>query len=246
MHKIPFLLLLLMLPLSGFSQSKPKSTTRQELLWFRYYNKLFIGKHWLLHTELDVRRFVFPGRQHQWVLPRIYLDYKFSSGLDLGMGGTYFLQALPQIDSQAVSMIRHEIRPHQEVNYTHSWGSIKASHRVKIEERFFLRTEDHGRDFNFRFRYKFQVQVPLSANDSRFPVSLVLFDEIMFNAGKSIKHNVFDQNRIYAGFQNKLSDHWTYEVGYMNWYQQRASGQEFFDRHIIRFTLTHSLKVGKG
>lgn len=243
MNKNCCFLLLLLFPLSGYAQNKSVKTTSQEIVWLRYYNKLFIGKHWLLHTEVDVRRFVFPGRSHQWVLPRIYLDYRFKRGLDIGMGGTYFLQALPQLDTQAVDLVRFEVRPHQEANYAHSPGKLKFSHRLKVEERFFLKTESVKRDFNFRFRYKFQVQIPLTAGDDKHAMSLNLFDEIMFNAGKSIVHNVFDQNRIYAGFQSKLSDAWTCEVGYMNWFQQRPSGYEFFDRHLLRLTVTHSVKI---
>lgn len=246
MNTIRLLFILLLLPILGHSQSKSKSTTHQEIVWLRYYNKLTIGQRWLLHTEADVRRFVFPGRQHQWVLPRVYLDYRLKSGIDIGAGGAYFLQALPQIDSQTVVTIRREIRPHQEVNYAHTLYKLKVSHRIKVEERFFLETKDQVQDFNFRFRYKFQVQVPITASSKKHPITLNLFDEIMFNAGSNIVHNVFDQNRIYAGFQTKLSDVWAYEIGYMNWFQQRPSESEFFDRHIVRFTITHALKIRQG
>jgi hypothetical protein len=140
-------------------------------------------------------------------------------------------------------MIRSEIRPHQEVNYAHSTGKLKFSHRMKVEERFFLKTKSSGQDFNFRFRYKFQIQIPLTPSNNKYPMALNLFDEIMFNAGKSIVHNVFDQNRIYAGFQTKLSDAWASEIGYMNWFQQRPSDSGFFDRHILRLAFTHSIKI---
>jgi hypothetical protein len=65
----------------------------------------------------------------------------------------------------------------------------------------------------------------------------------MVNAGDKIIYNQFDQNRVYAGIEQGLNKKFTIELGYLHWYQQRASGYQFFDRDIIRLTIYHKIKL---
>jgi hypothetical protein len=65
----------------------------------------------------------------------------------------------------------------------------------------------------------------------------------MINVGKAIVYNQFDQNRIYVGIEQGLGKGISAEIGYLYWYQQRASGNQFFERDIIRFTLNHKIKL---
>lgn len=229
------------MPVSVSSQHLKKDIETQRILWVRYYNKVSLADQWQLDTEIDTRWFVLSNRQHQWLLPRITLHYQIKEAHGVGLGAAYFLQALPQDENQMVKSIRPEIRPHQEYNLFQYLGEVKVSHRYKIEERFFMKTSENSAAFNFRFRYKVQTQIPLTKKERPYPVSLIIFDEVMFNAGKGIVYNIFDQNRIYAGAQVKLSKHWTTEAGYMNWFQQRTSGKEFYNRHIARFSLVHTI-----
>jgi hypothetical protein len=48
-------------------------------------------------------------------------------------------------------------------------------------------------------------------------------DEIMINGGNKIK-NTFDQNRVYAAVQVGVSPVVALELGYLNSFQERASG----------------------
>nr|WKN39539.1 DUF2490 domain-containing protein [Tunicatimonas sp. TK19036] len=235
--------LLFLLPLYSLAQSEAKDVEQQTFLWLRYSNRLTINEHWLLYSEVEGRWFAFTDRLHQWVLPRVQMHYQVNKTTDVALGNTFFLQALPQTADEAVDRIRPEIRPHQELNFSQPLGKLKISHRYKIEERFFQRTSVDEPDFSFRFRYRLQVQIPITNPEKRFPVSLRVFDEVMFNAGKNIVHNVFDQNRIFADCQVKLAPEWTIEMGYMNWFQQRPTGNDFFNRHIGRITVAHSLNL---
>jgi hypothetical protein len=65
----------------------------------------------------------------------------------------------------------------------------------------------------------------------------------MLNAGPTIVYNHFDQNRIYVGIEQVLSKKFSMELGYLNWYQQTASGDRFFSRDIIRLTLFHNIDL---
>lgn len=232
------------LPTVAQEQAKPVIT--QDIIWLRYHNVLNINERWLLNTEIDVRRFVFPDRAHQWVLPRLHAHYKLNNTLNIGAGAVLFLQTLPQEQENGVVYTRPEIRPHQEINVKQFFGKLSVNHRVRVEERFFLKTGFDGHEFNFRFRYQLMASFPLLVKESRPVLQGKLADEIMFNAGGNIVNNVFDQNRIYAALQLVHSKNWATEVGYMNWYQQRPSGNDFFNRNILRVTVLHTIQLKKN
>lgn len=226
------------------AQSVSKNIKDQSLLWVRYVQKISINQKWSLYGEIETRRYVFPGRQHQWLIPRFVLFYRTKNNIDLGIAGAFFLHALPQ-DDNPVKFIRPEIRPHQEINLQQNLGRCKIIHRYIVEERFFHKMEQDelvpGWDFSLRFRYRIQLQILLISEEKKIPVQLRLFDEIFININKEIVYNVFDHNRLFSGLSFHFSDQWSGDIGYMNWFQQRPSGQDFYNRHILRITLTHSL-----
>jgi hypothetical protein len=61
----------------------------------------------------------------------------------------------------------------------------------------------------------------------------------MVNQGKHIVINQFDQNRIYLGIERGFYKGLSVELGYLHWYQQRPSVNQFFERNIIRLTVNH-------
>ncbi len=100
-----------------------------------------------------------------------------------------------------------------------------------------------GYDFNVRFRYRLQASYQLRDEKAKMPTTIKVFDELMINVGNTILYNQFDQNRIYIGIEQGLHQNLSIELGYLYWYQQKASGYQFFDRDIIRFTIYHKIKL---
>ena len=237
-------LLILFTILSSFAASgQQRVVETQQIVWMGYYQKAQLSERWALHTELEGRWFLSSFRQHQWVVPRVHVHYLTKGGADVGVGGSYFLQALPQ-NEEPVELTRPEIRPHQELSLKQALGKLKLEHRYRVEERFSRRVTNgelaEGWDFSWRFRYRAQLVIPL-AQESRLSPSLKVYDEILLNAGKPVQNNMFDQNRIGATLSLKVSEHVATELGYLHWFQQRPAGNTFFNRHIVRFTLVHSL-----
>jgi Protein of unknown function (DUF2490) len=72
---------------------------------------------------------------------------------------------------------------------------------------------------------------------------LKIAEEIMVNAGEHIVYNSFDQNRIYFALEKGLAKGFSAELGYLYWFQQRSSGNQYFERDIMRFTLYHKIKL---
>jgi long-subunit fatty acid transport protein len=70
-----------------------------------------------------------------------------------------------------------------------------------------------------------------------------LLEEVHFNAGKNIVNNTFDQNRLSFGLNHNISKTFSFETGYLFWFQQQATGTDFYSRNIVYFSLKQNLKL---
>lgn len=226
--------------------SAQKNVTNQSLYWLRYYNQLTLNSKLVLHNEIEDRRFFENNRQHHLII-HSRLHYKFLPNTDAALGFTYSLQS-PQEPNATTNLVIPEKRIVQEFNLNNPLSKrLIFQQRLRLEERFFHKNNGkelyEGYDFNFRFRYRLQVSYLISKTEAKNTTTLKISDELMVNAGKTIVYNQFDQNRIYIGIEKGLGKGVSAELGYMHWYQQRASGKQFFDRDIIRFTFNHKIKL---
>ena len=223
-----------------------KTVTNQNLYWIRYYNQLKINQKWIWHNEIDDRRFFERNKQHHLII-HSRLHYKVLKNADVALGLTYSLQS-PQDPNSVSDLVVPEKRFVQEINLNNPLSNrFSLQHRLRIDERLIRNNNElnllEGYAFNFRFRYKLQGSYRLNREDATNQTILKISDELMFNAGKQIIYNQFDQNRIYAGLEQGLIENISAEIGYLYWYQQRATGDQFFDRNIIRFTLLHKIDL---
>ena len=53
--------------------------------------------------------------------------------------------------------------------------------------------------------------------------------------GSSIVLNTFDQNRVFTGVKQGLGRSWSFDLGYMLVYQQKASGYQYDLNHTLRW-----------
>jgi Protein of unknown function (DUF2490) len=238
-----FLLILLLL---NTEISAQKKVANQSLYWIRYYNILSISKNWNWHNEIEDRRFFVNNNQHHFIT-HSRLHYKINPNTEIGFGLTYSLQS-PQEPYSNSDLIIPEIRPVQEIQIVNPLTKrFSMLTRFRIDERFIHKNDGKvlldNYDFNFRFRYRLQLNYKLNAEGAKFNTILKLGDEIMLNAGKNIIYNQFDQNRIFVGIEKGISKNLGISADYIHWFQQRASGNQFFKREIIRLTLNHKLKL---
>ncbi len=226
------LFLLIAFSFSSLYLFSQKNVDHQSLVWTRYSLKLKFDDHWSASQELEERTYWFPWRQHQFV-SRSMGRYQFKNGFGIGGGFAYFLQALPQDPDVKEYSNQPEIRPEFELSYVHNLSDkISINHRHWTELRYF-KIEDENYAFgNYRFRYKLELQYKPNKT-----ITIKVFDEIFINAGNNISNNVFDQNRIGASIQYMPFKNFGFELGYINWYQQRPTGVDFYDRNIVRFTI---------
>jgi len=242
--------LLFMAVAATFAQEQ-KQITNQNLIWYGYFNTLHFTDKYFLTTEIQERHFIQPTAQSQIVF-RTHLHRNLNSGWDFAGGFCLFLQGTNDPTKSAITV--PELRPHIEFNYKQKLDKISFDHRYKIEARFFHETNEDRTELedgfgfgNFRFRYRFQSTIPIFkyGKSKSLKAKIKLSDEIHINAGHSILLNAFDQNRIYAGVNFDLAKNLTLEIGYLNWFQKRTTDLDYYNRNILRFTISHNIKLKK-
>ncbi|MBC7745450.1 MAG: DUF2490 domain-containing protein, partial [Flavobacterium sp.] len=148
----------------------------------------------------------------------------------------------------SLDLVVPEKRLVQEINLSNPLSNrFTLQQRFRIDERFIRKNNGSdlldGYAFNFRFRYKLQANYKINKEEAKNVTTLKFSDELMINAGSGIIYNQFDQNRIYAGLEQGIIKNISAELGYLHWFQQRATDNQFFDRDIIRLTLHHKIKI---
>ena len=228
-----------------YSQTE-KNVDHQNLLWTRYYNLLTINNKWSLHSEFDNRVFLNSFKNNLYEF-RVQGRYKINKDIEVGAGYAYFSVATQDPEIRFDFRIP-EYRGQQDVMWKQDIGKITLLQRFQVEERFFHNADKEGLasgiTFFWRFRYRLQGEYAFWNTENQ-SLKAVVYDELMINAGENVVKNTFDQNRIYAALQYGVSKNIAFELGYLNSFQQRASGVDYFNRDIIRFTFFHKINLLK-
>lgn len=244
--KFTYTLLLFLAGLFSIAQTK-KNVDHQNLLWIRYYNQLIINNKWSLYSEFDNRIFVNPAAKNLCEF-RVQGRYKINDKIDVGTGFAYF-SVSTQDPKITYDFNIPEYRGQQDIIWKQDIGKIKLLQRFQVEERFFCNANKEGlhpgTTFFLRFRYRFQGEYSFWKKENQL-LKAIFYDELMINTGKNVVNNTFDQNRIYAALHYGMNKNIALELGYLKSFQQRASGVDYFNRDIIRFTFYHRINLQKN
>jgi len=221
-----------------------KNIDHQSLLWTRYSNQLSINEKWALHTEFDNRIFIAPVQENTFVF-RIHGRYRINNALDVGAGYAYF-NVTTQDPEMTYDFKVPEYRLQQDITWRQEYGDFGINQRFQVDERFIHNSNKDellpGTTFNWRLRYRLQGEYTFWKKGNQYWKANI-YDEIMINVGKNIVKNTFDQNRFYLGLQCGATKNIALELGYMNSFQQRSSGVDYYARDIIRFTVFHKINL---
>lgn len=227
------------------AQSQPvKTVQKQEQAWLGYFNQTRFSTHWGLWADAHLRRTDFLDRWNQNLL-RVGLTHYLADNVRLTAGYAYVGSYLTPS-----GVVRPEHRPWQQVWWTGRSGRLNLLQWVRAEQRFNHRVRGDqladGYSFNWRLRYNFMLQIPLKGEiiQPRVP-NFVLQNETFVNLGKQITYNQFDQNRFFVGLSYPFSKSLTAQAGYMNLFQQQATGNTFVSNHVARLFLFHTLDLRK-
>lgn len=243
--RITFLLFALFINTSlCFSQTIEKHVHEREQLWFGYFNQTRLTNKFGVLFDIHYRQTDnFIDRPFQFVV-RPALMYFLRDNLRL-QAGYAFVEHFP---AQGKDAIRPEHRAWQQISWNQKYSGLTTLQWLRLEERFNRKVEDDvlldDYNFNYRLRYNMSFFIPLKGKEvtPRSPF-LALTNEVFINFGGKIVYNTFDQNRFFAGAGYQFTSHLNAQFGYMNIYQQEASGNNFLSTHAIRFLVLHSLDL---
>lgn len=244
--KIRFLLLVAVLATTGVSAQKNVSTDEQT--WLAVLNQTRFTDRWGLWFDAHLRlKEDFVGDLSQFLVrvgPTFYLSD------DVRLTAAYaYVHTFPATGHANIAQPEH--RPWQQVQWFIRGPKARLMQWVRLEERFrrkILNDSElaEGYDFNWRIRYNFALFLPLT--QKRFEpggLQFLLNDELMVNFGEKVLYNHFDQNRLFAGLVYQVNKHAQLHAGYMNLYQQLASGNSFRNLHTIRVFYFHNFDLRK-
>jgi len=240
------LLLLLMLIIPG-RPAISQVTRHHGVFWGRLVlaDKLTEKLKWELYLQKRTQN--IPGEKSIFGASHFssvwfWLNYSVSKNLRLsvspfGYFDSYaFLTEPGDVDIPGVKEFRWTARLEQEQKFR----IFKFSNRYGVEyrRRDLLHNSDYQPNWRIRYMAKLEKSVPGILKNK--PVSFFLTDEVFIQFGKAVRQypNVFDQNRISAGFSVDLLRNIKISASYLNIIQERLNGRDFDDAHSLWVVLT--------
>ncbi len=221
---------------SRAQQAKPAKVNQ---LWAGYFSTIKLNSRISINSD-------FQGRTTNWykqwsqILGRTGVSYKANDKFSFTLGFADFL-----FFQKGNKVSRNEYRPWQELLISDSYEKIKITHRFRAEQRYFqqaLNDELVGKfSFNHRFRYRFDLRYLLwKEHGGEKEIHFQFGNEIHINAGKAIVYNYFDQNRTWIGLFYTLNKSFSFQLQYMNIFQQVANGT-LNQINVVRFNIHHTI-----
>lgn len=219
-----------------------KETRNSNGVWLGFYSKYHFNDRWAYYGEYHMRRKHGFDDMAQVYL-RFGVSYKVKQYLDVTAGFANPYYWARDTSDPNVDKVVPQFRLWQQAVLATPFEHIMVFHQFRIEQRW-ARANEIGSPFELthRFRYKLTTYVPL--NKPAFePHTLFLsfYEEIFFQAGKSVVYNHFEDNRLFAGLGYNLSEVWQVQAGYMYTYRHDGAPHKYENRHILRLSVYHHL-----
>lgn len=244
MKKISFLILFIIFTQQINAQTTKQITDRQQF-WLGYLNQTRFTDKWGIWADFHSRTDDFMSRWFQ-NMGRVGLTYYLYDNVRLTAGYAYIYH-----HSEKSTNNQHpEHRPWQQIWIRNNYKGLAAIQWLRFEQRYVQKTlndeliKDYN--FNYRLRYNLMLMIPFKGAkiEPKKPFA-VIQNELFINFGKEITYNYFDQNRFFVGLGYPIDEHLNIQLGYMNVFQQRRSGNAFFDTHTLRLFVFHTLDLRK-
>ncbi len=228
----------------GYSQSTGKTIHTREQVWFGYFNQTRITNKvglWLdVHYRLTDN---FIERPFQFIV-RPALNFYIKENVRLQTGYAF----VSHFPAKGFETTRPEHRGWQQIWWNQKYNGFTTMQWLRLEERFNHKiTNDAlqpGYNFNYRLRYNFSLFIPLKGKELVPKTPFIAFiDEVFLNFGEKVVYNTFDQNRLFIGVGYQITSHMNIQTGYMNVFQQEASGNSYWCTHALRLFLFQTLDL---
>lgn len=221
-----------------------KSVTSREQAWVAYFNQTRITTNLGAWLDVQYRQTgEFLDRPFQFLF-RPALTWFAKDNLRVNLGYAFINNFPPE--GQQTSQPEH--RAWQQVWFNHPSPRFTMLQWLRLEQRFIRNKENdalvEGYTRRHRLRYNVGLIIPLKGEKVVPGVPFVsVSNELFMNLGKNVVYNTFDQNRLFIGMGYQIADHVNVQAGYLNVYQQQASGNQYVVSHAIRVAVFHNLDL---
>lgn len=225
-------MIIILTPVCAQSQTNAKKTDHINQSWVGFNGTFFLDRHWQILADAHLRENGFFA-SNSFVFGRVALGYQLDKQLSVAIGYGNLLSA-PTVAGWTTRP--DENRIYEQLQYTSSHGNVKILQRIRNEQRWQsiivndVKTGD--KKFTDRVRYLLNVTIPVSRN-KQVP-QFVIADECMFQFGKAVVYNTFDQNRIFLGIRQRISEDISFDTGYMDVFQQKNNGNSYTQSNTFR------------
>ena len=166
--------------------------------------------HWSLYSEVESRQGNAQlGTQR---LGRVEFRLHVAPYFSLTTGYVLAANGFGRVDTFTAP----EHHFYQEVTLADQSGPVRASHRLRVEERWLRPTPEAAFRFAPRLRYQLRLMVPLRTS-GRLPVGRtygVVADELFAGLGPCSGACLLEENRASAGLGYRLSPRTSLEMAY--------------------------------
>jgi hypothetical protein len=242
--------ILITILLVGFFSGKSngqaqKDIIQREQFWLGYLNQTRFTNQWGMWADVHFRTDNFMSRVSQNIC-RVGLSYYLYDNVRLTAGYAYIYH----FSEKGTNNAHPEHRPWQQLWIRSNYKGLSVIQWLRFEQRYVQKTlnDELIKDYNFNYRFRYNVMLMISFKGAKIQPKkpfFVLQDELFINFGKEIIYNHFDQNRFFVGLGYPINEHLNFQLGYMNVFQQRRSGDTFFDTHTLRLFAFHTLDLRK-
>lgn len=227
-----------------FAQAPEKHILKREQLWFGYFNQTRITNKFGFWIDVHYRQTEnFINRPFQFLI-RPALTYYIKDNLRF-MGGYALVEHFP---AKGNSTTRPEHRAWQQIWWNQKYSGYTTLQWLRLEERFNRKISDdilqEGYNFSYRLRYNLSFFIPLKGKEMAAKTPFIaVANEVFFNFGDKVIYNTFDQNRFFVGAGYQFTPHFNVQLGYLNVFQQEASGSNYLSTNAIRLFVFHSFDL---
>lgn len=237
----------------GISRAQPVERISDPNLhaWYMYFGDHPIGEGpWGVHFDGQWRR-QGVGQKWQQLLLRPGVNYDFTDRLQAS-GGYAFIKS-HRYGSNPAEFVTPEHRIWQQFIVKQSVARSNLAHRFRLEQRY-VGVKERGPSgverldrysYRNRFRYFVKGVIPFR-RDSSSKYFAALYNEVMFNFGRNVQNNIFDQNRAYVAMGRKIPGLGNLEVGYMQQTVQQGNGRVFEFNHTLQVGLFSTQPFGRN
>lgn len=214
------------------------STMHTQMLWFNYNNTVNINTKWSIVNDVQLRTREWVSHWSQFAI-RSGVSYKFNNRFAATAGFTWFGN-VRYFDEEPV--VANEWRPWEEISYQVMGRKSIFIQRLRLEQRFLQQVVNGKKTKDYekrqRLRYRFEFGIPL--RNKKFEIHFG--DEVMGSLNYISDNRFFDQNRIFAFVNFKLSDHTFFQYQFIKIHQWQPSRNTMESQDVFRFSIHQQIQ----